>query len=196
MPPALIINFSQALCSMFCPIHHQLIIQAAFVSLVSFSIDKSIHTLLPQISDISLNCLSTNQAPLPSEAAPGTKIFISVPAASSEFPPLVAVKAESVVNGTVGGIKTKTSTALKVVEWKQNAKTCQLCDATFGWMRFRRHHHCRVCGASVCSACSPNVKCVPGYEKDQRVCNKCVKEELCEIIAPGVTATGAATPLM
>lgn len=127
-------------------------------------------------------------APLPPDAPPGTQIIISVPAASDEFPPLVAVKAESIVNGTVGGIKTMSSTALKVMEWKENTKTCQLCEEKFGIFHFRRHHHCRVCGASVCSACSPNVKSVPGYHTDQRVCNKCIREELMEIIAPTADA--------
>eukprot|EP00615_Pteridomonas_danica_P002069 CAMPEP_0114346022 /NCGR_PEP_ID=MMETSP0101-20121206/12735_1 /TAXON_ID=38822 ORGANISM="Pteridomonas danica, Strain PT" /NCGR_SAMPLE_ID=MMETSP0101 /ASSEMBLY_ACC=CAM_ASM_000211 /LENGTH=106 /DNA_ID=CAMNT_0001482417 /DNA_START=25 /DNA_END=342 /DNA_ORIENTATION=- len=56
-------------------------------------------------------------AALPSDAQPETKIFLSVPAASSVFPPLVAVKAESIVGDTVGGIKVSSSTALKVVEW-------------------------------------------------------------------------------
>ena len=107
----------------------------------------------------------------------GTKIYISVPAASSAFPPLVAVKAESIVNGTVGGIRVSSSTALKVVEWKADAEACQLCKKTFGALRLRRHHHCRKCGASVCSACSPALKSVPGYAKDQRVCTACTEGE-------------------
>lgn len=53
-------------------------------------------------------------AALPSDSEPGTKIYISVPAASAPFPALVAVKAESIVGNTVCGIKVSSSTALKV----------------------------------------------------------------------------------
>jgi hypothetical protein len=135
-------------------------------------------------------------AALPTKAQPGTKIFLSVPAASSAFPPLTAVKYEAIVGGTVGGIKASSSTALKVVTWKDDARTCEHCQATFGNLRFRRHHHCRACGASVCSACSPAVKSVPGYKTDQRVCCKCVEGEVTEAAAPTAAPVGAAAPLI
>jgi hypothetical protein len=134
-------------------------------------------------------------AALPPDASPGTHIVLSVPAASSAFPPLVAVKRESIVGGTVGGIKASSSTVLKLVAWKENASSCQLCQATFGNLHFRRHHHCRACGASVCSTCSPAVKCVPGYTADQRVCSKCVQGEVANALAPAATPQGTTFPL-
>ncbi len=37
-------------------------------------------------------------------------------------------------------------------------------------------HHCRKCGAAVCSKCSPSESSLPllGYEHPQRVCSKCL----------------------
>lgn len=134
-------------------------------------------------------------AALPPDASPATHVVLSVPAASSAFPPLVAVKREAIVGGTVGGIKASSSTALKVVVWQEDARACQLCQAAFGNLHFRRHHHCRACGASVCSACSPSVKCVPGYTTDQRVCSKCVEDEVADAAEPAATPQGAASPL-
>jgi hypothetical protein len=66
-------------------------------------------------SKVDHPCGARLLAALPTDAEPGTKIYISVPAASSPFPPLVAVKAESIVGNTVGGIKVSSSTALKVL---------------------------------------------------------------------------------
>jgi len=133
---------------------------------------------------------------LPHDAAVGTKIYVSVPAASRPFPPLVAVKAEAIVGSTIGGIPAYSSTALKVVEWKADAEKCQLCSSTFGLFHLRKHHHCRECGASVCSNCSPTFKCVPGYTAEQRVCSGCAAAAgLGAEASSSATPVGSATPL-
>ena len=36
----------------------------------------------------------------------------------------------------------------------ENASSCGVCDLSFGV--FTRKHHCRKCGKTVCSGCSPN----------------------------------------
>mmetsp|Transcript_37414 Transcript_37414/g.101331 ORF Transcript_37414/g.101331 Transcript_37414/m.101331 type:complete len:167 (-) Transcript_37414:71-571(-) len=119
---------------------------------------------------------------LPPDAATGTKVMLSVPACSGEIPALTAVKAEDVKHGMVGGIPTTSSTALKMVEWKENAEqpNCKVCNTEFGFTRW--HHHCRRCGMNVCNACSSTRKCIPGYAKDQRVCDTCVQYEMSTLI--------------
>ena len=59
-------------------------------------------------------------------------------------------------------------------QWMPNEQSdqCMICEKTFSV--FRRKHHCRSCGALVCSKCSPDKQYVHGY-KDQkvRVCQRC-----------------------
>merc|ERR1719198_1901516 len=121
-------------------------------------------------------------AGLPADAKPNTKIMISVPA-GSEINNLTAVKREAVVNGTVGGVPTVTSTTLKVVEWKDNTAKFSGCQEEFGM--FRWTHHCRKCGECVCDSCSTGRKQIPGYTDDQRVCNSCVQSEMNHLLTGG-----------
>ena len=62
----------------------------------------------------------------------------------------------------------------------QNSPRCQLCGTDFGILN--RRHHCRNCGASVCSPCSPDTwprKCLPIHYTNERetgqvrVCSYC-----------------------
>lgn len=59
--------------------------------------------------------------------------------------------------------------------WAQD-RNCGICDAVLGKRRLRPRHHCRVCGKSVCNACSPNYVKIPDCEKVQRACDQCVAE--------------------
>lgn len=51
--------------------------------------------------------------------------------------------------------------------------TCKRCSRRFTF--FRRVHHCRNCGAAICSRCSSYQATLPhmGYSAAQRVCAKC-----------------------
>lgn len=51
------------------------------------------------------------------------------------------------------------------------ATRCSICNSKFGDLMNRRHH-CRVCGESVCRACSPNL--IELYGESVRVCTPCV----------------------
>lgn len=44
-------------------------------------------------------------------------------------------------------------------EWDGELPECTVCGAKFS--RTRRRHHCRMCGSSVCSSCSPHMYSVP-----------------------------------
>eukprot|EP01063_Lacrimia_lanifica_P018238 TRINITY_DN25180_c0_g1_i1.p1 TRINITY_DN25180_c0_g1~~TRINITY_DN25180_c0_g1_i1.p1 ORF type:complete len:544 (+),score=133.05 TRINITY_DN25180_c0_g1_i1:132-1763(+) len=52
--------------------------------------------------------------------------------------------------------------------------SCSFCNARFTMTR--RRHHCRSCGKLACEACTAHRETVPGYERPQRVCNKCYKD--------------------
>lgn len=39
---------------------------------------------------------------------------------------------------------------------------------------FKRRHHCRACGMSVCSSHSQGTQCISGFEQQQRVCDSCL----------------------
>lgn len=62
-------------------------------------------------------------------------------------------------------------------KWMPNEHSdqCVLCEKVFNAI-LRRKHHCRSCGALVCSKCSPDKHYVHGY-KDQRVrvCLRCAE---------------------
>ena len=81
------------------------------------------------------------------------------------------------------GFKSKQKIAKKMKEKRKNASwvddkdatKCMHCGANF--TMFRRRHHCRKCGACLCSACAPsdNVRPCPenGYTTSVRVCLRC-----------------------
>ena len=50
---------------------------------------------------------------------------------------------------------------------------CYMCDLKFGLLK--RPHHCRNCGQTVCSSCSPEDMMIPGLETKEfhRVCRNC-----------------------
>ena len=95
----------------------------------------------------------------------------------------MAVKRESIVNGTVGGVPVILSTALKQVEWVDNTTSCHVCSQNFG--PFTWTHHCRLCGKCVCHAHSQTNRSIPGYTAEQRVCDTCVNSELTDILTGG-----------
>ncbi|CAG9326038.1 unnamed protein product [Blepharisma stoltei] len=57
-------------------------------------------------------------------------------------------------------------------EWSLK-DSCECCKSKFGV--FTRRHHCRACGRSVCSDCSPIMTTLPhlGYSALVRVCKTC-----------------------
>eukprot|EP00930_Biecheleria_cincta_P016058 TRINITY_DN13187_c0_g1_i1.p1 TRINITY_DN13187_c0_g1~~TRINITY_DN13187_c0_g1_i1.p1 ORF type:complete len:392 (-),score=53.56 TRINITY_DN13187_c0_g1_i1:460-1506(-) len=59
--------------------------------------------------------------------------------------------------------------------WAQDTK-CWVCQALLGKRRLKPRHHCRLCGKTVCGACSPNFVKMPYFEKAQRACSRCVDE--------------------
>jgi len=61
-------------------------------------------------------------------------------------------------------------------DWEENTASCSGCGAKFGWHRFKRWHHCRICGRCVCSDCSPSLICLEKGEKPVRVCTPCVAD--------------------
>lgn len=52
---------------------------------------------------------------------------------------------------------------------------CMICWKEFAWYRGRTKHHCRACGALVCSDCSPFLTYIPvlNEERGSRVCTNC-----------------------
>lgn len=65
------------------------------------------------------------------------------------------------------------SNAASLPSW-ENANKCGVCSSSLGKRRLRPRHHCRLCGKSVCNACSPNLVQVSGYQKPQRACSGCM----------------------
>ena len=61
------------------------------------------------------------------------------------------------------------STGSGILGLRDKAKACTLCNTHFTLLR--RVHHCRQCGAAVCSACSSHTMPVRG--STQRVCDAC-----------------------
>ncbi|KAL7714471.1 Rho guanine nucleotide exchange factor [Entamoeba marina] len=55
--------------------------------------------------------------------------------------------------------------------WVQDTTNCQVCDAKFTAL-FRKHH-CRKCGACICSNCSKHTIII--NKKKERVCDKCAE---------------------
>jgi len=58
--------------------------------------------------------------------------------------------------------------------WEVNTAKCSICKAALGKRRFRRRHHCRVCGRCTCSKCAPNFVALPNMPGTHRACNLCV----------------------
>jgi len=48
---------------------------------------------------------------------------------------------------------------------------CQRCEDSFN--SYRRRHHCRRCGLTVCNSCSQQRRKLQGWEDVQRVCDTC-----------------------
>jgi len=61
-------------------------------------------------------------------------------------------------------------------EWQDNTLNCSDCGAKFGWRRFKRWHHCRICGRCICSKCSTSKICLQKGEKPVRVCTRCAAD--------------------
>merc|ERR1712100_784956 len=58
---------------------------------------------------------------------------------------------------------------------KAAAGSCELCKAALGKGYFKPRHHCRMCDALVCGACSESkVRLKPG-EPLERACSACVE---------------------
>jgi len=72
-------------------------------------------------------------------------------------------------------IQTRDSGDLKNVGWiiDNSSNQCSLCPTHFSSISWK--HHCRRCGLTVCSKCSPHRVLLKGFEalKAQRVCNNC-----------------------
>lgn len=56
----------------------------------------------------------------------------------------------------------------------EHASKCNLCHIPLGKRRLRPRHHCRLCGKSVCNACSPSFIQLQGLPKPARTCRTCV----------------------
>merc|ERR1719453_1344569 len=50
---------------------------------------------------------------------------------------------------------------------------CAVCGGVFGKRRLRLRYQCKVCGQSVCHACSPSSVQVEGQKELQRACRPC-----------------------
>ncbi|XP_077302675.1 zinc finger FYVE domain-containing protein 1-like isoform X2 [Arctopsyche grandis] len=59
----------------------------------------------------------------------------------------------------------------------EEAPICAVCDFKFGTSSERSRHHCRQCGQSICTICSPYRQPVPerGWNSPVRVCKKCAR---------------------
>jgi len=55
----------------------------------------------------------------------------------------------------------------------QLSSNCSICGAALGKIRLKLRHHCRSCGRTVCSACSPHRMRLEGQVGQQRACNAC-----------------------
>merc|ERR1719195_34729 len=54
------------------------------------------------------------------------------------------------------------------------AASCAVCNAELGKRKLNPRHHCRICGKSVCSSCSPSTIKFEGEKSLQRACTPCV----------------------
>jgi len=54
------------------------------------------------------------------------------------------------------------------------AASCAVCNAELGKRKLNPRHHCRICGKSVCSLCSPSTIKFEGEKSLQRACTPCV----------------------
>lgn len=50
---------------------------------------------------------------------------------------------------------------------------CNICKTSLGYCRMNPKHHCRFCGSSVCSYCSPSSVHIAGQKGTHRACNTC-----------------------
>eukprot|EP00929_Paragymnodinium_shiwhaense_P033961 TRINITY_DN18541_c0_g1_i1.p1 TRINITY_DN18541_c0_g1~~TRINITY_DN18541_c0_g1_i1.p1 ORF type:complete len:246 (-),score=37.61 TRINITY_DN18541_c0_g1_i1:365-1102(-) len=74
------------------------------------------------------------------------------------------------------------SNGLKDAAWSEDTQ-CQICGTALGKRRLKPRHHCRICGQSVCSACSPNSIQLDDKKGMQRACTPCIRNAQ---IAPAV----------
>jgi len=58
--------------------------------------------------------------------------------------------------------------------WEDKASRCTICDVRLGKRFLKPRHHCRICGKSVCSSCSPSSVYFEGEKNLQRTCTPCV----------------------
>lgn len=54
------------------------------------------------------------------------------------------------------------------------ASECSVCGAEVSKRKFNPRHHCRICGNTVCGACSPSTVKLEGEKALQRACTPCV----------------------
>lgn len=62
--------------------------------------------------------------------------------------------------------------------WEENASNCSICGAKLGKRHLTPRHHCRLCGRSVCSGCSPSSVQLSGQDGPRRACTECVTDIL------------------
>eukprot|EP00930_Biecheleria_cincta_P105901 TRINITY_DN9899_c0_g1_i1.p1 TRINITY_DN9899_c0_g1~~TRINITY_DN9899_c0_g1_i1.p1 ORF type:complete len:1257 (+),score=253.16 TRINITY_DN9899_c0_g1_i1:477-3773(+) len=66
-------------------------------------------------------------------------------------------------------------TTCSLASWS-HGDHCAVCSVLLGKRRLKPRHHCRICGKTVCSSCSPNFVQVQGYQKAQRACTGCLHD--------------------
>eukprot|EP00747_Dinoflagellata_sp_TGD_P211863 gnl/TRDRNA2_/TRDRNA2_85036_c0_seq1.p1 gnl/TRDRNA2_/TRDRNA2_85036_c0~~gnl/TRDRNA2_/TRDRNA2_85036_c0_seq1.p1 ORF type:complete len:275 (+),score=32.99 gnl/TRDRNA2_/TRDRNA2_85036_c0_seq1:69-893(+) len=58
-------------------------------------------------------------------------------------------------------------------QWQESSQ-CDICGAALGKRNLNPRHHCRICGRSVCGACSPHSVRIDEMFAAQRACTRCI----------------------
>eukprot|EP00927_Polykrikos_kofoidii_P067352 TRINITY_DN62855_c0_g1_i1.p1 TRINITY_DN62855_c0_g1~~TRINITY_DN62855_c0_g1_i1.p1 ORF type:complete len:277 (+),score=50.67 TRINITY_DN62855_c0_g1_i1:62-892(+) len=94
-------------------------------------------------------------------ASPSKKNNLAVPSSSGTAGVARANSADSMLEKDEG------------VTWSDKTE-CYHCHAALGKRHFNPKHHCRLCGNSVCSTCSPSTIQFDGDKEAKRACITCV----------------------